>query len=537
MSFQIGDRIGDYQVIDVLGAGGMGKVYKVKNVISERIEALKILLPNLASDPELADRFMREIKVQASLEHPNIAGLRTAQQIDNQLVMIVEFVDGVSLEQLMRQGSVPLANAIEIVSQVLGALAHAHKSGIVHRDIKPANIMVTHAGVAKLMDFGIAKAAAERRLTQTGRTVGSLYYMSPEQIQGSADLDGRADVYSLGVTLYELVTGQRPFRGDSDYSIMAAHLSQTPVPPMQLDPKVPPALSEVILQSIAKDPAQRFQTADAFRAALGSVGRSVAPAAGTIPLPAAPQRPPHADANVTPGSSKRALYMVAGSIVTIAVLALAAIQVPKYFQASAGDSPEPQVAQGQPAAAPTETAQPAPTPPVEQAAPALPRVDTPAVTAPPVVRPPTASPTPVERKTPAPKEPVQIAQAANPKTIPENQPAISAPPQAVPTASNQAAVPNRAAVPNPELANLSSRFDLLATRVNTARSGLKRLSESQARLGLGLRGDMTTASSRMEMFMDQAESALKSSDGAGSKKSMDSAERELEKIEKLLEGR
>ena len=216
MNYDIGSRVGDYEVLEVLGAGGMGRVYKVRNVISDRVEAMKVLLPDLQGDAELADRFMREIKVQASLDHPNIAALHTALRLDNQLLMLMEYVEGVTIEAVLRSGRIPIDKAIDYTAQVLSALSYAHAHGVVHRDLKPANMIVTPSGVVKLMDFGIAKMAADRKLTQTGRTVGSLYYMSPEQIKGAADLDPRSDLYSLGISLYEMVTGARPFQGDSE---------------------------------------------------------------------------------------------------------------------------------------------------------------------------------------------------------------------------------------------------------------------------------------------------------------------------------
>ena len=227
MSFQVGDTVGDYQIIGLLGAGGMGKVYKVKNTISDRIDALKILLPDLADDQELADRFIREIKVLASLNHPNIAGLRTAFRLENQLLMVMEFVEGTTLEERIKLGPVSLENAIGYIAQVLAALGYAHKHGVIHRDIKPANMMLTPDNVIKLMDFGIAKSKTDRKLTQTGTTMGSLFYMSAEQVQGN-ELDGRSDLYSVGVSLYELVTGSRPFKGKSDFDLMVAQLQQIP---------------------------------------------------------------------------------------------------------------------------------------------------------------------------------------------------------------------------------------------------------------------------------------------------------------------
>jgi eukaryotic-like serine/threonine-protein kinase len=302
MSFEFGTTVGDYQVVKTLGSGGMGQVYKVRNLISDRMEAMKVLLPNLDTDQELAERFMREIRVQASLNHPNIAGLYTAQRIGNQLVMIMEFVEGFAIESLMKKGRIHLPDIIDYAMQASSALSYAHAHGVIHRDIKPANMMLTPQGVIKLMDFGIAKINAHR-LTQTGKTVGSLFYMSPEQIRGDSQIDARADLYSLGVTLYEMATGHRPFEGDSDYSIMAAHLQQPPTPPLQVDPSLPKSLNDIILMLLAKDPAQRFQNAAALRSALRSLGRQLGLRVGArvlgdgtsiVPKMAIPSSLPHA---------------------------------------------------------------------------------------------------------------------------------------------------------------------------------------------------------------------------------------------------
>jgi len=258
MSFVNGSRIGDYEVIGPLGAGGMGQVYKVRNLISDRLEAMKVLLPDLASEPELADRFLREIKMQANLDHPNIAKLHTALRIDDQLIMFMEFLEGVSLDQRVRQGPIPPEQAVDYVGQVLSALDYAHQHGVIHRDIKPGNMMLTAGGAVKLMDFGIAKATAEHGLTGTGMTLGSLYYMSPEQIQG-ANVDPRSDLYSVGVSLYEMVTGKKPFDGTNQFSIMSAHLEKAPIPPSEIERDIPPALSDLILMSLSRDPASRYK--------------------------------------------------------------------------------------------------------------------------------------------------------------------------------------------------------------------------------------------------------------------------------------
>ncbi len=289
----IGERVGDYEVVEVLGQGGMGQVYKVKNVLSERIEAMKVLLPNMEGDSDLAERFLREIKVQAAFDHPNIAKLYTALRASNQLLMVMEFVEGTSMEKLLAKGPLLVGETVDYASQVLDALAYAHGRGVVHRDIKPANIMLTSSGKVKLLDFGIAHMA-NSNLTQVGTTVGSLFYMSPEQVKGSP-ADPRSDLYSLGVVLYEMVTGKRPFLGDSASAIMAAHLQQTPVAPNDIVPWVLGPLNEIILMAVAKDPDARFQSAAAFRNALQSVAaketdqtKTQVMAVKTAALPVAP---------------------------------------------------------------------------------------------------------------------------------------------------------------------------------------------------------------------------------------------------------
>src|SRR3977135_2853223 len=215
-------RKGDYEILGVLGSGGMGKVYKVRNVLSDRIEAMKVLLPDLPDQKELARRFLREIKVLASLNHPNIAALRTALTVDNQLVMIMECVEGTTLAARLEEGPISWGDALAYMDQVLAALNYAHQKGVIHRDIKPANMMLMPSGAIKLMDFGIARSGSDLGHTVTGTTVGSLAYMSPEQVK-CEPIDARSDLYSVGVSLYELVTGQKPFKGDSHFSIMQAH--------------------------------------------------------------------------------------------------------------------------------------------------------------------------------------------------------------------------------------------------------------------------------------------------------------------------
>jgi len=266
MTFEIGQTVGDYQILGILGRGGMGAVYRVRNTLTDREDAMKVVLPGAADKGEIADRFLREIRIQASLQHPHIAAIRTAFRSGESVLMIMELIDGVSLDAKLREGSLPLGEAFRITDDILSALSHAHARGIVHRDIKPSNIIVTPRGAPKLTDFGIATAAGDTRITRSGVAVGSLAYMSPEQVM-SKPLDERSDIYSLGITVYEALTGRRPFRSGSEYALMEAHLNETPVSPGAIVPSVPLGVSVVVMKSLVKAPEDRYQTAAEFQGA------------------------------------------------------------------------------------------------------------------------------------------------------------------------------------------------------------------------------------------------------------------------------
>jgi serine/threonine protein kinase len=266
MTFETGQTVGDYQILGTLGRGGMGAVYRVRNTLTDREEAMKVVLPGAAATGEIADRFLREIRIQASLQHPHIAGIRTAFRSGESVLMIMELVEGVSLDAKLRDGPLPLGEAFRITDDILSALSHAHSRGIVHRDIKPSNILVTPRGAPKLTDFGIATAAGDTRITRSGVAIGSLAYMSPEQIL-SQPLDERSDIYSLGITVYEALAGRRPFRSESEYEIMNAHLKETPLSPGTIVPSVPLGVSVVVLKALAKAPEDRYQTAIEFQGA------------------------------------------------------------------------------------------------------------------------------------------------------------------------------------------------------------------------------------------------------------------------------
>lgn len=292
MAFEPGQTIGDYEIVAKLGAGGLGAVYEVRHQISQRREAMKVLLPDQSGTAEMVERFRREVQTLATLNHPNIAALHNAFYSDNQLIMVMELIHGETLRNRRLRDPVTLPQALDIASQILRALVYAHGLGVVHRDIKPSNIMITESGQVKLLDFGIALAGRSGDLTRAGYLLGSLSYMSPEQVSG-AKATTRSDIYSVGVTLYEFVTGRLPITGNSDYEIMMGHMHQTPPPPNQIVPTIPAPLSAAIMHALAKDPADRFPAAEDFLRAIEMVSgmlQEESPSVTRQNLP--PTRPP-----------------------------------------------------------------------------------------------------------------------------------------------------------------------------------------------------------------------------------------------------
>jgi serine/threonine protein kinase len=285
MPISLGDHIGDYEVTGTLGAGGIGCVYKVRHSISHRTEAMKVLLPDRPGSEEVGERFLREIRVLASLDHPNIATLHTAFRHDGELIMILEFVEGMTLRARLISGPLLMSQSLEIICQVLMGLAYAHGKGVVHRDIKPSNIMITRQERVKLLDFGLAFQGRASQITRTGLILGSLLYMSPEQVLGER-IDARSDIYSVGVTLYQLLTGKTPIDGSGEYAIASAHLHETPVEPSRLNANIPVALSRAVMKALEKDQEARFQTAGEFLDLLTSIQASLNPEETMTRLPA-----------------------------------------------------------------------------------------------------------------------------------------------------------------------------------------------------------------------------------------------------------
>jgi eukaryotic-like serine/threonine-protein kinase len=301
MPIQPGQNIGDYEVLSPLGSGGIGEVYKVRHIISQRTEAMKFLRPD-RNGSELSERFLREIRVLASLSHPHIARLNTAFRVDDQIAMVMEFIEGQDLHRKLRSKWPGRGvEGIQYIRQVLSALEYAHARDVIHRDIKPSNIMITAEGQAKLLDFGMAFKAADLSVTRPGFILGSLHYMSPEQVRG-ARADARSDLYSTGVTLYEIVTGRRPFDGSTEYEIMAGHLEKTPKWPSDVNPAIPYSLSVALLKAMAKDPAERFQNATEFLNALTNLALDEAATLQTLAIQPGPAVPSPDPAKTPTGS-------------------------------------------------------------------------------------------------------------------------------------------------------------------------------------------------------------------------------------------
>jgi eukaryotic-like serine/threonine-protein kinase len=276
MALTSGTKLGPYEVVSPLGAGGMGEVYRALDTRLDRTVAIKILAARLSADPEARQRFDREALIIASLNHPNICTLYDVGHQDGVDYLVMEFLEGESLADRLRKSSLPLGQVLKTGIEICEGLEKAHRKGLVHRDLKPGNIMLTKSGT-KLMDFGLAKSVpavvpaassrtaslnttASEPLSERGTVVGTLQYMSPEQIEGR-DVDARTDIFSFGSMLYEMVTGRRAFPGKSQLSVASAILEKEPEPIRTLQPLAPPALDRSIRRCLAKDPEDRWQTA------------------------------------------------------------------------------------------------------------------------------------------------------------------------------------------------------------------------------------------------------------------------------------
>ncbi|HZI66856.1 MAG TPA: serine/threonine-protein kinase, partial [Thermoanaerobaculia bacterium] len=276
MTLAAGARLGPYEIVSPLGAGGMGEVYLAKDSRLDRTVAVKVLASHLSASPEVRQRFEREAKTISQLSHPHICALHDVGREGETEYLVMEYLEGETLADRLAKGPLPLEQTLRFGVQIADALDRAHRQGIVHRDLKPGNVMLTKSGV-KLLDFGLAKfraatpgsvfsglsvlpTQADASLTAQGTILGTFQYMAPEQLEGR-DADARSDIFSFGAVLYEMATGKKPFLGKSQASLIAAILDATPPPVSSISPMTPPALDRVVKTCLEKDPDDRFQTA------------------------------------------------------------------------------------------------------------------------------------------------------------------------------------------------------------------------------------------------------------------------------------
>ena len=270
---------GRYRIMGRIGSGGMADVYRAEDTHLGREVALKVLHRRFAQDQEFVERFRREAKSAAGLQHPHVVGVFDRGEHDGTYYIAMEHLPGRTLKEIVNtQAPLPQETVIDLGLQILAAAGFAHRHQVIHRDFKPHNVIVDDAWQAKVTDFGIARAGASE-MTETGSIMGTAQYLSPEQAQGHA-VGGTSDIYSIGVMLYEMLTGRVPFEGDSAVAVALKHLSEPPTPISQLRPDVHPTLESVVMAALAKDPAQRWQTAEEFAAALSTARDQIASGAG-----------------------------------------------------------------------------------------------------------------------------------------------------------------------------------------------------------------------------------------------------------------
>jgi len=307
-----------YEIIEELGKGGMGKVYRVEDAKTKEEIALKLIKPEIASDKKTIDRFRNELTTARKIRHKNICGMYDLDEDRGVYYITMEYVLGQNLKGLIRQtGKLAISTVISIAKQICEGLSEAHKLGVVHRDIKPNNIMIDKGGNARIMDFGIARSLETKGITGAGVMIGTPEYMSPEQVEGK-EVDQRSDIYSLGVILYEMVTGKLPFEGDTPLSIAMKHKSEPPPNPKELNVQIPEDLSNLILSCMEKDKEKRYQTAEELLSELTKIEKGI-PSTEKI----LPRKRPITSKEITVQFKLKKLFIPALVIIAVAVIGIA----------------------------------------------------------------------------------------------------------------------------------------------------------------------------------------------------------------------
>jgi serine/threonine protein kinase len=442
------EQISSYRLESELARGGMGIVYRGVHTVFEEVVAIKAIFPELTLNPELRARFVNEAKIQRRLQHPNIVQIREFLIEQGRFYIVMELIEGETLAERLKRLAAPLPSkeALEIFPQALQGLGFAHAQGVIHRDMKPSNVMLTREGVAKLTDFGIARAVGVPGLTRTGMVLGTPAYMAPEQVQGH-QVDKRTDIYSLGVTLYEMVAGRVPFEkpkdSDSDYQVLRAHIEEPPQPPSRLVATIPPFVEAAILKAMAKRPEERFASCEEFEAALVPAElpatRRIIPAAQpSVALrPATPERaavPQAVAPRVLPAEMKTHAGYWAALVLAIA------LGVGGYW-----------LNRVRPSSSPTVTS-----PPIRELPATKPSTPAPAIEQP---TEPAGARSALPRDEPTQKAPVRTREAPAGKTVAKPAKAVRESP---------AAVPSRVEPGKPSGAELAVQVQALISQANTA---------------------------------------------------------------------